>query len=200
VLCLIQAAIMTAIFVWLTNTTATIDGDMTSATALQLSMNEGGVIFTNSGLWAELYITTFMSLLCAMSVGLAISAAVSNDMALVLCPICLLPQILFSGVACTLSGVTETISNFITCRWTCIAYFTSTAINDMYESCTYDTGVWTKEEFTNGFGIDEAYSSYKTYLFGLNPVWSAWLALIIMSVVCVALAIVLLYIKQHHKN
>jgi hypothetical protein len=121
-------------------------------------------------------------------------------MALVLCPICLLPQILFSGVACTLSGFTENLSNIITARWTCIAYFASVRVNEMYASCTYDMGVWEKEAFENGFGIDEAYSSYKTYLFGLNPTLSSWVALLILSAVCLALAILVLFLKkQKHK-
>lgn len=198
-LCILQAAIMVLLLTFFTNTTATIDGNMSSATALKLGMNKNGIVFANGGLWFELYITTLMSLLSAMCLGLTISSAVSNDMALVICPICLLPQILFSGVACTLSGITETFSNIVTCRWACIAYFTSAGINDMYASCTYDTGVWTKSEFQNGFGIDEAYSAYRTYLFGLNPVWSSWLALLILSLVCIALAVLLLHIRKKRK-
>ena len=196
VLCIIQAAVMVLLFVWLTNTTATINGDMTASTAMELGMSGNGVVLTN-GLGVEIYITTLITLLSAMCLGLTISASASNDMALVICPVFLLPQILFSGVACTLTGITETISKIITCRWSCIAYFTSTAVNEMYESCSYDTGTWNKVEFTNGFGVDEAYSTYKTYLFGLNPVWSAWIALLILSIVCIALAVLALHIKKN---
>ncbi|MBP0958348.1 MAG: ATP-binding cassette domain-containing protein [Oscillospiraceae bacterium] len=194
-LCAVQAAIMIAMLVFFTDTVATIDGDVESATARALGMNEGGIVFENC-LWLEMYITTFMSMLSAMCIGLTISAAVSNDMALVICPVCLLPQILLSGVACTLSGLTEVMSKAVTCRWACIAYFTSSKINSMYESCRYDTGIWTDTEFSNGFGVDEAYSEYKTYLFGLDPVWSSWIMLLIMSVVCVAAAVVFLYLKD----
>lgn len=199
ILCIIQSLIMMLLFTYFTNTVATVDGNMTAVTSLKLSMGKNGVVFTNGGLWIELYITTFLLLLSAMCLGLTISAAVSNDMALVLCPVCLLPQILFSGVACTLSGITETLSNIVTCRWSCIAYFTSTGVNDMYQSCVYDMGSWTKTEFGNGFGIDEAYSAYKTYIFGLNPVWSSWLILLILSAVCLALSILLLYMKKTKK-
>lgn len=199
ILCIVQSLIMMLLFTFFTNTTATVDGDMTAVTALKLSMGKNGIVFTNGGLWFELYITTFLLMLSAMCLGLTISAAVSNDMALVLCPVCLLPQILFSGVPSTLSGITETMSNIVSCRWSCIAYFTSTGINNMYQSCTYDMGSWVKTEFGNGFGIDEAYSAYKTYLFGLNPVWSSWLILLILSVVCIALSILLLYIKRTKK-
>ncbi|MGN0496939.1 MAG: FHA domain-containing protein [Lachnospiraceae bacterium] len=196
-ICVVQSVILTLVFVFLTNTIATIDGNMESATALTLSMNESGIVF--SSLPLEIFVTTVLTLISAMSLGFTISAATSNDMALVICPVCLLPQILFAGVACDLSGFTEKISNFITCRWSCIAYFASSAINDMYESCTYETGSWTMTDFSNGFGIDEAYSAYKTYLFGLNPVLSAWVALILMSVVCIVAAVLLLRFKKQKK-
>lgn len=198
-LCVIQAAVMVFLLIHFTDTAATVDGNMSSVTALELNMQPGGIIFTNGGMWMELYITTLMTLLCAMCLGLAISSAVSNDMALVICPLCLLPQILFSGVACTLSGFTDTLSKIVPCRWTCIAYLTSAAVNDMYEACKYDMGAWTKTAFENGFGIDEAYSASKTYLFGLNPVLSAWAVLLILSVVCLSLSIGLLYRKKAKK-
>lgn len=200
VLCALQSAIMTALFMLFTNTTVTVDGDTSAVTALELSMNSDGIIFSNGGMWLELYITTLLAVLSAMGLGLAISAAVSNEMALVVCPLCLLPQILFSGVVADLTGITETISNIITCRWACIGYFTSAAVNSMYESCTYDMGVWDKTEFTNGFGVDEAYSAEKTYLFGLDPVTSSWVALAVMTVVCIALAIIFIYLGSMNKK
>ncbi|MGN1136551.1 MAG: ATP-binding cassette domain-containing protein [Oscillospiraceae bacterium] len=196
VLCMIQSAVMTALFMFLSNTYATIDGNTDSVTALQLSINTDGIVFTNGGMWLEFFLTVFLAVLSAMALGLAISAAASNEMALVICPICLLPQILFSGVACTLSGVTEVVSNIITCRWSCIALFTSTDINSMYYSCKYDMGSWVKTEFSNGFGVDEAYSQYTSYLFGLDPVKSAWVALLIMTAVCTAAAILFIYLKD----
>lgn len=198
-LCIIQALIMMILLSVFTNTTATVDGDMTAVTALKLGMGENGIVFTNGGLWIEFYVTTLLLLFSAMCLGLTISAAVSNDMALVICPVCLLPQILFSGVACTLSGITETFSNIVTCRWSCIAYFTSAGINDMYQSCVYDMGNWTKTEFSNGFGIDEAYSAYKTYVLGLDPVCSSWLILLTLSAVCLVLSVVLLSLKKTKK-
>lgn len=195
VLCIIQSAIMTVLFIFLCDTCATIDGNTDSVTAIQLAMNSDGIVFTNGGMWFEFFLTVFLAVLSAMALGLAISAAASNEMALVICPICLLPQILFSGVACTLSGFSETISKIITCRWSCIAFFTSTDINSMYMSCKYDMGVWDITEFSNGFGVDEAYSQYTTYLFGLDPVKSAWAALLIMTAVCTAAAILFVYLK-----
>lgn len=195
VLCVIQSAIMTAMFMLLTNTYATIDGNIDSVTAIKLGMNTSGIVFTNGGMWFEFFLTVFLAVMSAMALGLTISAAVSNELALVICPVCLLPQILFAGVACTLTGFTETVSKIITCRWSCIAFFASADINSMYQSCKYDMGSWDITEFDNGFGVDEAYSAYTTYLFGLNPVKSAWIALLIMAVVCTAAAVIFVHLK-----
>lgn len=195
VLCIIQSVIMIAMLVFFSDTVATVDGNVDSATARALEMNEGGIVFS-SALWLELLITTFAAMFSAMCLGLTVSSAVSNDMALVICPVCLLPQILFSGVACTLSGATEIMSKVVTCRWACIAFFTSSGVNSMLESCTYDTGTWTTTEFSNGFGVDEAYSSYKTYLFGLDPVISSWIVFLIMAAVCTAAAVMFLYMRD----
>lgn len=209
-LCLIQTLIMMLLFTFFTNTTAKYAQDLISVNTwepgmdvegiynvLKLGPGKDGIVFTGGGLWLELYLTTFLTLLSAMCLGLTVSSAVSNDMALVICPVCLLPQILFSGVVSELAGMTQTISNIITCRWSCIAYFTSTAINDM--STPFDSkesiGGWNLQQ---GF-ISAAYGADKTYIFGLNPVASAWIALLVMSVVCVAFAVVLLQLRKLKK-
>lgn len=195
VLCAIQSAIMTTVFMLLTNTYATIDGNVDSVTAIKLGINAGGIVFTNGGMWFEFFLTVFLAVISAMALGLTISAAFSNEMALVICPVCLIPQMLFSGVACTLTGFSETVSKIITCRWSCIAFFASTDINSMFQSCKYDMGSWNITEFDNGFGVDEAYSAYNTYLFGLDPVKSAWVALLIMTVVCTSAAVICVRLK-----
>lgn len=197
ILCLIQSVIMVAMFLFFTTTTAAPDGDMNSAAALALELRKDGVVFTEGGAWLELFITALLSIMSAMCLGLAISAAVSNEMALVVCPVCLLPQILFSGVACTLAGMTETISKFVTCRWACIAFLTTADINSMYYSCTYSEAdkMWVQIPFGREIGVDEAYAESTTYLFGLNPVLSSWVALLIMSAVCIFAAMLFLYMK-----
>ncbi len=195
ILCFVQSVIMVGMLLFFTTTTATVDGNVDSITAISLSITENGVVLGDGLAWLELFMTTFLAIMSAMCLGLAISSAVSNEMALVVCPVCLLPQILFSGVACTLSGITETISKIVTCRWACIAYLTTSGINDMYYSCYYDTGTWVKTEFENGFGVDEAYSATTSYIFGLDPVSSSWVVLGIMSLVCVIAAVLFLYIK-----
>lgn len=193
VLCVIQSAIMTVIFLLLTDTSAV--PKVNPDDVLSMSLCKNGVVFTNGGNAFEIFITVLLTVICAMCLGLAISAAVSNDMALVLCPVCLLPQILFSGIACTLSGFTEKLAYFITCRWSCIAFLTSSRVNNMYASCYYQDG-W---QMIKRKSILKDYVPGKEYLFGLDPVRSAWTALGIMSVVCLAAAMLLLYIRNRSK-
>lgn len=193
VLCVIQSAIMTVVFLFLTDTTAVPEGNPDDV--LSMSLCKNGVVFTNGGNAFEIFITVLLTVICAMCLGLAISAAVSNDMALVLCPVCLLPQILFSGIACTLSGFTKKLAYFITCRWSCIAFLTSSEVNRMYASCYYQDG-W---QMIERKGINKDYSAATDYLFGLDPVRSAWTVLGIMSVVCLGAAVLLLYIKNTSK-
>ena len=195
IICLVQTIIMQLLFNFFSNTTATVDGNIDSLTALPIKMNDGGIVFTSS-LPMELFVTSFLCVMSAMCLGLLISSAASNDLALILCPVFLLPQILFSGVASTLSGITETISKIIPCRWACIAYFTSSNINDMYESAKFEVGSWELTEYETGFGVDEAYSAYKTYVGSLNPTKSAWVVLAIMCVVCVIASMIILTVRK----
>ena len=197
VICLVQTVIMQILFCFFSNTTATVDGNIDSLTALPLKMNDAGIVL--SSLPIELFITTFLCVMSAMCLGLLISSAASNDLALILCPVFLLPQILFSGVASTLSGITETISKIIPCRWACISYFASSRINDMYESAKFEVGSWKLTEYTTGFGVDEAYSEYKVYVGNLNPTRSAWLVLTVMSIACVIASMVILTVRKTKK-
>jgi hypothetical protein len=194
VICLVQTVIMQLMFNFFSSTTATVDGDINSVTALAMSMNDEGIVL--SSLSTELFITTFLCVMSAMCLGLLISSAASNDLALILCPVFLLPQILFSGVASTLSGITETISKIVPCRWACIAYFTSSKINEMYESAKFEVGSWKLTEYDTGFGVDEAYSAYRTYVGSMDPVKSAWFVLVLMSVICVAASMIILTVRK----
>ena len=193
-ICFIQTVIMQLMFNFFSNTMATVDGNINSTTALAISMGDEGIVFTSLAL--EFFVTTFLCVMSAMCLGLLISSAASNDLALILCPVFLLPQIIFSGVASTLSGITETISKIVPCRWACIAYFVSSNINEMYESVKYDVGTWEMTEYETGFGVDEAYSAYKTYVGSLNPVKSAWVVLAIMCLVCIIASMLILSFRK----
>lgn len=199
VLCLIQSASMCGVLNFMTSTTATVNGVTTSATALPYGIGTDGVVLGAGLMWLENFITTFLCVLSAMSLGLLISTLVSNEMALVLCPMCLMPQILFSGVVGALTGITKVISEFITCKWACLAFFVSADINQMYKSCEYKAGTWELTTFSDddGMGImDAAYESATHYVLGLNGVLSAWLVMGLMSVVCLIGAALILRFKR----
>ena len=160
VLCLVQAAIMTGILYLAATYTVSYDGDIDEESRLvsyAVKLVSSGMVFDSVLL--EMFVTTFLTMLSAMTLGLVVSSAVSNDMALVLCPICLLPQILFSGVVSTLKGATAVISNIITCRWSVLSYCFTVDINgdvvdhEMGQALKYVTdGPMAK---ATGFGASE---------------------------------------------
>ena len=202
-LCLIQSACMTAILTFLSNTAATVDGNVNNtvnaAAVVKFSMRSDGLVFGSGMMWLETYLTTFLCVLSAMALGLLISSAASNEMALVLCPICLMPQILFSGIVTPLSGLTETLSKIISCKWSCVAYLVSARVNDLYESCKYDQGVWVLSDYSDFVGMGAAYDTDTTYLLEMNGIQSGWLALILISAVCVTAAALILRFR-HNKT
>ncbi len=199
VLCIIQSAMMCAVLALMCNTTLTVDGNVHAATAIHSAIPASGAVLGSGMMWLELYCTTLLTMLSAMCLGLAISALVSNELALVLCPVCLMPQILFSGVVGTLTGITRTISQVISCRWSCLAYFVSTNINELYMSMKYENG-WQPETFADGgntLGIlDAAYELETPYVFGMNGVNSAWFMLLLMSAVLAVASVLILRFKR----
>ena len=66
----------------------------------------------------------------------------------------------------------------------------------MYESAKFEVGSWELTEYETGFGVDEAYSAYKTYVGSLDPTRSAWVVLAIMSIVCVVASMVILSVRK----
>lgn len=195
-LCLIQSACMVIVLQLMTNTVASVDGDLSKWTVLELSMPKNGLVLGDGLMWLELYITTLLCVLSAMCLGLVISSVASNEMALVLCPICLMPQILFSGVVGELSGFTETLSQIITCKWACLASFVSffnCTDSNLYEKCEYSMGSY---ELTEGT-IDAAYDAATPYLFNLNGVKSGWIALGLMCLICTVGAMLILHFRRN---
>ena len=207
ILCVIQSGLMTAVLTLMSRTTASANTKAPSITdipfGIGLNVADSGVVFPGNLLWLELFVTVFLCVLSAMCIGLAISSVVSNDMALVVCPICLLPQILFSGVAATLTGFTKMISGIITCRWSCLALLTSVGVNRMFSSVTHKNK-WVLEKATSEvLGstidlIDYDYDVATHYLFGLNPVLSAWVAMSLMCAIAIVLAVLVLHFRRSH--
>ncbi|MCR5138425.1 MAG: FHA domain-containing protein [Oscillospiraceae bacterium] len=202
-LCVIQSAVMLLLLCIMTNTSATIDGNVNnSVSAIRFSMRSDGLIF--SSMTFETYLTTLLCMLSAMCLGLLVSSVASNEMAMVLCPVCLMPQILFSGVVQggEMSGLSGVLSNIISCRWSTLAYMVSTRINDSatyYQKYKYDMGTWTGTEY-EAVGLGSVYDEAKTYLFGMNGVTYSWLMLTLLSVLCVILAVVILSCRNDQKK
>jgi ABC-type multidrug transport system ATPase subunit/ABC-type multidrug transport system permease subunit len=77
-------------------------------------------------------ITTFLTLLCCMSLGLTISALVANSsQANSALPLLLLPQIIFSGVLFKMEGIGSYLSWFMLSRWSVGAYGILVDVNGM---------------------------------------------------------------------
>lgn len=102
---------------------------LTGGFALLVGLPARGV-FTWPGL--EMYITTTLTAFAASGTGLMVSALMKNaDRAMALAPILLMPQILFSGLAFPLSGITKRIAWFTVCRWSFGAYGTIADLNGL---------------------------------------------------------------------
>jgi ABC-type multidrug transport system ATPase subunit len=85
--------------------------------------------------WAELFITTVLTALAGLSMGLAISAFASTpDRAISIVPLALIPQILFAGVIFSLGeGYTaQRVLSWLTIsRWAMDAYGTTVNLNSL---------------------------------------------------------------------
>jgi ABC transport system ATP-binding/permease protein len=85
--------------------------------------------------WLELYVTTLLTSLAGLAMGLAISsAAATPDRAISIVPLALIPQILFAGVIFSLGdGITvqRLLSWFTISRWAMDAYGTTANLNDL---------------------------------------------------------------------
>jgi ABC transport system ATP-binding/permease protein len=99
---------------------------------LKVQLPAQGVIMP---IWPELFITTMLTALAGLAMGLAISAfASSPDRAISVVPLALIPQILFAGVIFSLGdGVTaqRALSWLTVSRWAMDAYGTSVNLNDL---------------------------------------------------------------------
>lgn len=100
----------------------------------------------------DLFISFFLIIYSADTLGMAISALVKNEnSAMTVMPFALIIQLVMSGTIFELSGITKTISMFTTSRWGIAAICASSRINDLswffsneeYESTVANlTGLW----------------------------------------------------------
>ncbi|MFN8477453.1 MAG: FHA domain-containing protein [Kouleothrix sp.] len=100
--------------------------------ALKVQLPAMGVLLPG---WLELYVTTLLTALAGLAMGLAISASASTpDRAISIVPLALIPQILFAGVIFTLGdgfSVQRLLSWFTISRWAMDAYGTTVNLNEL---------------------------------------------------------------------
>ena len=100
--------------------------------ALKVQLPAVGVLLPG---WLELYVTTLLTTLAGLAMGLAISsAAATPDRAISVVPLALIPQILFAGVIFTLGdgfSVQRVLSWFTISRWAMDAYGTTVNLNEL---------------------------------------------------------------------
>ncbi|MCP1101245.1 ABC-type multidrug transport system ATPase subunit/pSer/pThr/pTyr-binding forkhead associated (FHA) protein/ABC-type multidrug transport system permease subunit [Aequitasia blattaphilus] len=98
ILCLIQALLLTCIFL------------------LLVGKNKEGIFFDN--LFVEMSLTMWITVLTASAIGLLVSSMVRNaDKAMVIAPFILIVQLIFSGILFKLKGVGDIISKITISRW-----------------------------------------------------------------------------------
>jgi ABC transport system ATP-binding/permease protein len=123
----------------------------------------------------ELYVTTFLTSLAGLALGLALSASASTpDRATSLVPLALIPQILFAGVIFSLGeGITiQRLLSWLTIsRWAMDAYGATVDINNL--------------PFQPGFGVLPNPPAEYTHTAG--HLLSRWLILLIYMVGCLML-------------
>lgn len=172
--------------------------------ALLLGMPEQGMQLASAP-FMEILITTYLTMLSATCIGLVVSALVNNsDQAISFAPILLIPQILFSGMIVELSGIINTISYIISCRYACVAYCTTANINSLPSS--YSMGPLGMEAgevaYINNLFDYNSVNGTISGIFGSsfaqtisNPVMGGWLSLLLLSLITVALTVAALKYK-----
>ncbi len=120
----------------------------------------------------EVLLTVFLTSLSAATLGLLVSSFFSNpDRALVVAPLLIMPQILFSGILFELEGIKNTISYFTTCRWAMKAFGITANLN-------------TLPDIFGGKIPMEITTPKDIFNYAASNMHLAWLALLAMTVVC----------------
>lgn len=158
----------------------------------------------------ELFLTTYLTMFSATCIGLLVSAAVNDpSQATSAAPILLIPQILFSGIIVDLEGVVDAISHIVSCRYACIAYCTTSDINNLpsefkltalgYEAgdVTIINSLYSYTDNIN-FTIEEMFGGEIARAVS-NPVASSWILLAVLSVAAILISLVLLKLKDRRQ-
>lgn len=122
--------------------------------AIAVGLPDDGVVLPP--FW-EMLITTFLTSLAATSMGLFVSSMFTNaDRAMTVAPILLMPQILFSGLAFKLSGITEKVSWLAICRWSMEGYGSTANLNTL-EMSLHEQGINIPHEFEAAYDFTSSH-------------------------------------------
>ena len=151
--------------------------------SLMIGLPEEGVI---TAPFLEMLLTTFLTALSATALGLLVSAFFDNpDRALVVAPLLIMPQILFSGILFELEGIKNTFSYFTTCRWAMKSYGITADLNRLPDLVVLEGG------------IEQEVRIYKEIFdYTAANMRLGWNSLLLMTVVCYLLAYVLMRVKK----
>ncbi len=172
-----------------------------------LGLPQSGMLWPNLP-FAEIFVTTYLTMLSATCLGLAVSAVVGNsDQAISIAPILLIPQILFSGIIVDLEGSSKAISRLISCRYACVAYCTTADINNLpsqYTLTVLGMEAGDVEIIDSVYSFTAGVNSTLEGLFGesvalavSNPISTGWISLVGLCLICAAATLILL--KQKDK-
>ncbi|MBR3318166.1 MAG: ABC transporter permease [Atopobiaceae bacterium] len=186
VLCLVQAALFTATF----------------CAFMSLFW---GVGWTETGFMlmpGQLFATSAFIMLSAMCLGLFVSALFKNPNRAIACaPLLIMPQILFAGVVVELTGVVETISYFVSCRWGMSGYGTTAQLTTLNKSLVGKVVNGTEVKASWDLSALSPASDEAMYEQGIFGLFSAWSVMLVMCALFVGLCLLLLIIgtRKRHK-
>ncbi len=164
---------------------------LTGAFTLLIGLPDKGILLPP---FIELYLTTFLTALSATALGLVVSSFFDNpDRALVVAPILIMPQILFSGILFDLSGATNTISYFTTCRWSMKAYCITADLNSLTDKVKLDDP---NLQQAIGAAEIEVTKVKEIFEYSNNNMLLAWGALLLMTIVCYAISYISMRFKK----
>lgn len=137
-----------------------------------------GIVFSSPVL--DIVITIWLTVEAAMALGFIISSMVKTaSLAMVLAPIVLIVQLLFSGILFMLSGISKMLSYITISKWSVEALGSICVLNDLPEKLQQTIS-------TSPIEVNGAYLSMPGRVLGI------WMVLLGMTVFCLILCTVLL--------
>jgi ABC-type multidrug transport system ATPase subunit/ABC-type multidrug transport system permease subunit len=134
-------------------------------------------------IWLELFITTFLTSLAGLALGLVISAfAKTPDRSISIVPLALIPQIVFAGLIFELKGAAEPLSWLTISRWSMDAYGSIVNMNRL-------------PAFSAAFGSTTPEARYDHTV---THLLSTWGILALYGLICMIITAVLL--KRNDRN